>query len=171
MARDFLAVPASGVGVENLFSIARDVCHYRRNRLAPETIEAIMIQMSADRFELKREYTFVEDGDNDEQKDVGYVDLDVELDVNYISDEEDLGGFEDDNRDCWADDDEDDGLNLPPIQSYQRPPAIYSLPTNPQPHSTTSQSEVVNPESQSAKTRPRRVIHEPGYFQRLENGK
>ncbi|OJJ79077.1 hAT family dimerization domain-containing protein, partial [Aspergillus glaucus CBS 516.65] len=42
MACDFLAVPASGVGVENLFSTAWDVCHYCRNRLAPETIEAIM---------------------------------------------------------------------------------------------------------------------------------
>lgn len=171
MARDFLAVPASGVGVENLFSTARDVCHYRRNRLAPETIEAIMIQMSADRFELKREYIFVEDGDNDEQNDVGYVDFNVELDVNYISDEEDLGGFEDDDRDCWADDDEEDGLSLPPMQSYQRPSAIHSPSMNAEAHSTTSQSEVINPHPQSATTRPRRVIHEPGYFQRLENGK
>ena len=163
MARDFLAVPASGVGVENIFSTARDVCHYRRNRLAPETIEAIMIQMSADRFELKREYTVLEDDDNDEQKDVGYEDLNVELEVNYISDEEDLGGFEDD--------DGDDGLNLPPMQSYQRCSAIHPSLTNPQAHSTTSQPEVSIPQSHPTTTRPRRVIHEPGYFHRLDKGK
>lgn len=163
MARDFLAVPASGVGVENLFSTARDVCHYRRNRLAPKTIEAIMIQMSADRFELKQEYAFLEDDDHDEQKDVGYEDLNVELEVNYISDEEDLGGFEDD--------DEGDGLNLPPMQSYQRCSAIRPSLTNPQAHSTTSQPEVSIPQSHPTTTRPRRVIHEPGYFHRLDNGK
>lgn len=179
MARDFLAVPASGVGVENLFSTARDVCHYRCNRLAPETIEAIMIQMSADRFQLKHEYTLVEDGDNDEPKDIGYQDLEVELDVNYISEEEDLGGFEEDDGDCWGDDDEDDRLGLPSVQSYQRP-AVHPPVINPthQPGVFMQQSQpaisrvaATIPQSHPTTGRPRRVTHEPGYFQRLDNGR
>ena len=61
MARDFLAMPASGVGVENLFSSARDICHYHRNRLIPETIEAIMYQMCTDRFKVNKEFQDLSD--------------------------------------------------------------------------------------------------------------
>lgn len=43
MASDILAIPASEVGVERLFNIGRDVCHYRRNRLEGKTIEDIMM--------------------------------------------------------------------------------------------------------------------------------
>jgi hAT family C-terminal dimerisation region len=43
MAKDILSIPASGVGVERVFNTARDTCHYRRNRLNPDTIEMIML--------------------------------------------------------------------------------------------------------------------------------
>lgn len=43
MARDLLAIPLSGVGVERKFNIARDVCHYRRGHLKGKTIEEIML--------------------------------------------------------------------------------------------------------------------------------
>ena len=43
MAKDILSIPASGVGVERLFNTARDICHYRRNRLNADTIEMIML--------------------------------------------------------------------------------------------------------------------------------
>ena len=43
MAKDILSIPASGVGVERLFNTARDVCHYRRNRLNSNTIEIVML--------------------------------------------------------------------------------------------------------------------------------
>jgi len=43
MAKDFLAIPIAGVGVERVFSSARDVCTYRRNRLKGTTISDIMI--------------------------------------------------------------------------------------------------------------------------------
>ena len=43
MARDVLAIPATGVGVERLFNVGRDTCHYRRNRLDGKTIEMIML--------------------------------------------------------------------------------------------------------------------------------
>ena len=61
MAQDFLTIPASGVGVENLFSTARDICHYRRSRLSPETIEAIMLQMCTDRFMIAYEFQQLSD--------------------------------------------------------------------------------------------------------------
>lgn len=43
MARDILAIPATGVGVERLFNVGRDTCHYRRNRLNGDTIQMIML--------------------------------------------------------------------------------------------------------------------------------
>ena len=43
MARDLLCIPLAGVGVERCFNYARDMCHYRRGQLAPETIRALML--------------------------------------------------------------------------------------------------------------------------------
>lgn len=43
MAKDILSIPVAGVGVERLFSMARDVVTYRRNRFRGRTIERIMI--------------------------------------------------------------------------------------------------------------------------------
>ncbi len=37
MARVVLAVPAMLAGVERLFNIALDICHYRRGHLKPES--------------------------------------------------------------------------------------------------------------------------------------
>ena len=50
LARDVLAIPASGAGVERLFNSARDICHYRRGQLEPETIKDLMMWMCATRF-------------------------------------------------------------------------------------------------------------------------
>lgn len=54
MARDTLATPASGAGVERLFNCARDVCHYRRGQLKPETIRSLMLHLFASKFELQQ---------------------------------------------------------------------------------------------------------------------
>ena len=43
MARDVLAVPETSVGVERMFNMARDICHYRRGHLKPEAIRDLMI--------------------------------------------------------------------------------------------------------------------------------
>lgn len=43
MARDMLCVAGAGVGIERVFSKSRNVCHYQRGQLSPETIRAIMI--------------------------------------------------------------------------------------------------------------------------------
>ena len=148
IARDFLAVPASGVGVENLFSTARDVCHYRRNRLAPETIEAIMIQMSTDRFELKKDYECFDD-DVENKKEVARYQEDYEAEMpqpqdHCISPVENLGGLEDD-------DEVDNNGSSGPMQTELHQPA-----SPPQQHSSSSW--------------PRCVVHKPGHFHRLDNG-
>ncbi len=49
MAIDVLAVPISGVGVERVFSLARLVCSYIRNRLCPSTISKLMFVKHAER--------------------------------------------------------------------------------------------------------------------------
>lgn len=54
IARDILATPASGAGVERLFNCARDVCHYRRGQLKPETIRSLMLHLFASKFELQQ---------------------------------------------------------------------------------------------------------------------
>ena len=56
MARDFLTIAIDGVGVERLFNTSRDVCHYRRSRLYPDIIKAIMLQIYTDRFTINKEY-------------------------------------------------------------------------------------------------------------------
>jgi hypothetical protein len=43
MARDFLCIPLAGLGVERVFNFARDICHYRRARLLPTTIRALVL--------------------------------------------------------------------------------------------------------------------------------
>ena len=54
MARDILSTPASGAGVEWLFNCARDVCHYRRGQLKPDTIRSLMLYQFASRFKLEQ---------------------------------------------------------------------------------------------------------------------
>lgn len=91
MVQDFFSVPVSRVGVENLFSVTRDVCHYRRNRLAPETIEAIMLQMCVDRFEMKKEFQFQSEGEEYNSVSSKADEIVPEL---WISDVEDADGFD-----------------------------------------------------------------------------
>ena len=44
MARDILAIPTAGPGIERVFSIACDVCYFRQLALALDTIQAEMIK-------------------------------------------------------------------------------------------------------------------------------
>jgi hypothetical protein len=55
MARDILAVQGGSVGVERVFSMARDVVPYRRSRLKSSTIRASMLVKSYEHEELRRE--------------------------------------------------------------------------------------------------------------------
>jgi hypothetical protein len=49
MAKDILAIPISGVGVERIFSITRQICSYQQNRLDADTIKQLMIVRTYDR--------------------------------------------------------------------------------------------------------------------------
>jgi hypothetical protein len=55
LARDVLTIPASGSGVERLFNSARDICHYRRGSLKPQTIQDLMMFMCTARFDVESE--------------------------------------------------------------------------------------------------------------------
>jgi hypothetical protein len=44
IARDILTIPAASLGIERVFSIARDVCYFRRSALALDTIQAEMVK-------------------------------------------------------------------------------------------------------------------------------
>lgn len=78
MAQDFLAIPASGVGVERLFNSARDICSYRRGRLEADTIHGLMLQLTTDRFLIKQEYQRMRDS------------MEPGTDPEYESDSEDM---------------------------------------------------------------------------------
>ena len=53
MAKDVLAVPAILVGVERLFNMAWDVCHYHCNHLKAETISSLMMMRHKDARKLE----------------------------------------------------------------------------------------------------------------------
>ena len=53
MARDVLAVPISGVGVERIFNMARDVCGYRRGQLSHESFRQQMLIKYHDRHHMR----------------------------------------------------------------------------------------------------------------------
>jgi hypothetical protein len=43
MARDFLCIPLAGLGIKRVFNFARDICYYRRARLLPTIIRALVL--------------------------------------------------------------------------------------------------------------------------------
>jgi len=55
IARDILAVRGGSVGVERVFSMARDVIPYRRSRLKSITIRSSMLVKSYENEKLRRE--------------------------------------------------------------------------------------------------------------------
>ena len=145
MARDTLAVPASGVGVERLFNMARDICHYRRSRLKAETISKLMIMKHFDNVILQEESIITDADYQAEQKkleleeinrkvdievgnnidisdgsDDGYDDdtdfSQFNIDRGLVLDQDDTQYTYDDNDDDDDDDDDDDHL-LPTNQS------------------------------------------------------
>ncbi|OQE11262.1 hypothetical protein PENFLA_c075G05799 [Penicillium flavigenum] len=59
IARDIMSIPATSAGVERLFNSTRDICHYRRGSLNPETIRDIMLYMCITRFDLKEEQRLI----------------------------------------------------------------------------------------------------------------
>jgi len=88
MARDVLAVPATGVGVERLFNMARDICHYRRSHLKPESIRGSMMVKMFDKIELEDELVAL--AESEEDNPFGVID-DEEVQneplIQYISDD------------------------------------------------------------------------------------
>ncbi|CUA69681.1 hypothetical protein RSOLAG22IIIB_08603 [Rhizoctonia solani] len=53
MARDFLSIPGSSVGVERVLSAGRDVISLRRSSLAADTIRVLMTYRAALQLEKK----------------------------------------------------------------------------------------------------------------------
>lgn len=100
MARDFLTVATNGVSVERLFNSSRDICHYRRSCLHPETIEALMLQMCTDRFTIAEEYQDILDDLSPDS--ITFTAEDQEDDepmtTFYISENEDIDDLDNDSE-------------------------------------------------------------------------
>jgi hypothetical protein len=88
MARNYLAVPATGVGVEHAFNVARNICGYRRSRLRPETIKASMMLKMHDNIELESEMENLKSEDPYIDLKYDEEEMDVVEDVKYISNDD-----------------------------------------------------------------------------------
>lgn len=98
LARDILSTPASGAGVERLFNCARDICHYRRGKLKPDTIKELMLHFFSSKFDLQqseldliKEYTLEGEAAilNESWKPSPSL-----SDIDPISDDEEEGGYQ-----------------------------------------------------------------------------
>lgn len=112
VARDILSTPASGAGVERLFNCARDICHYRRGQLKPDTVKDVMLHSFASKFdfeqselEMLKMYLSAGEAAMLDQTRKPAPSLD---DVDPISDNEEDGCKTDDMSEDDTDDDEDD---------------------------------------------------------------
>jgi hAT family C-terminal dimerisation region len=74
MARDLLCIPLAGVGVERTFNFARDICHYRRGQLLPNTIRSLLLTYHSQVTETRI--------------DTCYQELHASIDVNDMTSEE-----------------------------------------------------------------------------------
>jgi hypothetical protein len=121
MAQDILPIPASGAGVERLFNSARDICHYRRGHLKPDTIKDLMLHLFSSKFELEqselemtKEYLSAREAAMLDQMRKPVLSLDY---LDPISDGEEEGYqqeiSEDDTEDNMEDDIEDDMEDKP----------------------------------------------------------
>lgn len=87
MARDFLAIAGSTVDLERFFSWARDICHYRRGRLLPTTIRAIMLYMISKNMQIRKDLEPDDMFNRDDSDDDGDNHSDRHI-YDYISDDE-----------------------------------------------------------------------------------
>ena len=100
MARDILAVQGGSVGVERVFSMARDVIPYRRSRLKSSTIRSSMLVKSYENEELRRELA----GHDSEREAEKLEEMAAAEDYRYWADRKEES-IENDNG-CISDDDE-----------------------------------------------------------------
>lgn len=137
LARDIFSIPATGVGVERLFSSARDICHYRRGSLNATTIQDLMMLRCMTQFDAnntkiqlstqsedpveRMEVDEAAEGQLPEyditaiSDDEGDIQIDIEVDVDGISEQ----GESDDRMSNHPDqnevqDQEIDSAELPP---------------------------------------------------------
>jgi hypothetical protein len=97
VARDYLAIPASGIGVERLFNTARDVITYRRHRLQPDTVSKIMLAVCANRFDALQLKYSKEDHSEYEMQLVEVI-TDSESDIEEYEEDEVFEGMISDNE-------------------------------------------------------------------------
>ena len=93
MAKDVLSVPSTSVGVERLFNMARDVCHYRRGHLEPSAIRNLMMLRHHDMKELEKEVFDQEDEQPNESsfdRTKVQADIQVAFEEDFISSDEEL---------------------------------------------------------------------------------
>jgi len=64
MVRDILVVLVADIGIEQMFNMARDICHYRCSNLKAESIQGSIMLKVFDKIELDSELNDIEDEEN-----------------------------------------------------------------------------------------------------------
>lgn len=124
------------MGVERLFNSARDICHFRRARLDPGTIQCTLIQLATDRFLVKEEYRrMVDEGEVEPTDDVDVLDEEEKEECLYISDKDDDSDEEldaDDEPDAAAhhNGSPDDSIQVSRSRRGRREPGHYRALAN-----------------------------------------
>jgi hAT family C-terminal dimerisation region len=182
MAQDILCIPAASVEVERLFNVARDVCHYRRGRLHPDTIRNIMLAHHADNSLSTMKETVIDDLVPSESFTVEQIreeeeqranELAEAMDIQYISENEDVETIVVTNRPTFLRRRREIHQDLHPWQLSTRElaarqriqeerdiqeqnPMIWNVPSSPSTSSTASTSSSSPPPARSPTPLPAR---------------
>jgi len=87
IARDVLAIPAAGVGVERLFNVARDICSYRRYSLKPDTLRLLMILNYTNQQQLREEYRQIHLSEEEQSEDKSSTDEEEEDSADFAEED------------------------------------------------------------------------------------
>src|SRR5437773_1044576 len=95
MARDVLAVPVSGIGIERLFNMAQDICHYRHFYFKAEMISKLMTMKHFDNVILQEESIIIDADYQAERKKLELEEINRKEDIEIGNDIEISNGSDD----------------------------------------------------------------------------
>ena len=120
------------MGVEHLFNMARDICHYRRSRLKPEAISKLMIMKHFDSVILQEEVAVTDSDFEMERKQRQHEESNLKKDLE-LANEVGISDGSDDESDLDLTSNVDD-------QTIEACTSDVDLPTEPNTPTITSQT-------------------------------
>lgn len=126
LARDVFSILATSVGIERLFSSARDIYHYRRGSLNTTTIQDLMMLRCTSKFDIESEVDGIPE-ENPNQNEIAEADEKMEAQLPEYTpkpiseDEDEADEADEDIQEDQEDQEDDDSAEHPlPIVRLQR---------------------------------------------------